>query len=125
MNFRNKFILITWCIRFNKICISDEFKRDFCYLFATEFKTAIENKEIDMNLFCKFHQSRIKLMLKNPELFYKTRCEVDEETNQPSYNQKLDVNELRYKLAEMQNSTSWKVGRLITWLPRKIKSRIR
>jgi glycosyltransferase involved in cell wall biosynthesis len=105
--------------------ISDEFKRDFCYLFATEFKTAIENKEIDMNLFCKFHQSRIKLMLKNPELFYKTRCEVDEETNQPSYNQKLDVNELRYKLAEMQNSTSWKVGRLITWLPRKIKSRMR
>ena len=104
--------------------ISDEFKKEFCILFASEFKTALENKEIDMSLFCDFHKSRIKLMIKNPELFYKTRCEVDEETDLPSNNQKLDANELRYKLAEIQNSTSWKVGRLITWLPRTIKKKL-
>ncbi len=105
--------------------ISDEFKKEFCYFFAKEFKTALENKEINMDLFCKFQKGIIKLMLKNPELFYKIRCEVNDENNHLSYNNKLDVNELRYKLAEMQDSTSWKVGRLITWLPRKIKSRIR
>ena len=79
-------------------------------MFSQAFKTTLENGELDMDLFSDFKKRRMLLMCNSADDFYYERYLADKK-----------LHELQREISEMKSSITWKVGHVITWLPRKLK----
>lgn len=102
--------------------VGDEYKMLYLERFYEEFKEAYENNEIDESLFTAYGREQLSYILKGPLEFYYW----DKYSAQAREKQKI-INSLKKKLSkkdkeidDLKASTSFKAGRALTWLPRKI-----
>ena len=68
--------------------------------------------ELDREIFPDADRERLDLLLADPELFYVSYCS---NTNA----------KMKKRVEELENSTTWKVGRVITCIPRKIRKTVK
>lgn len=86
--------------------ISDAFKREYVERISKEFKRAEEMGELDMSVFHPDDQEKLGLLIKSPgDFYYKYILVNDAEV--------------------IRNSTTFKVGRIIMFIPIKIKLTIK
>ena len=51
--------------------IDNKFKKEFVKRFRKDFQIAMQNNEIDKNLFAELEYYRLQLVIKNPDKFYR------------------------------------------------------
>ena len=94
--------------------ISDEFKPEYVNRISKEFKRAEELDELDMSVLSNLQKERIAFLIKYPHEYYLKNV----------LNQSKD-GDAANKLAEIEASTTYKVGKIIMFVPKKIKNLIR
>ena len=124
--------------------IADEYKLEFLKRYSDDFKKIQEAGEIDPKLFKKHQWIRLMNIINNPVGYYKKHFSYNAQTT-TSINNEMnvladdDIAVLRQKLARANNqiaflkreidnihhSWTYRIGRIITWLPRKIRGGIR
>ena len=87
--------------------LSPKFKYIFLERAAQEFKECFEKGTMDSRYFEEYKWKGVKKMVEDPIGFYNEYA-----LNQPGYSMK--------ELKEIKESYSYRIGRLITFLPRKI-----
>ncbi|MDO5539800.1 MAG: glycosyltransferase [Eubacteriales bacterium] len=105
--------------------ISDVFKREYVERIAAEFRRSNDLGELDMSLFTKLEQEKLAFMMKQPGDYYLKYClyGADISKKMQSCEKKLEKAEKRVK--ELENSTTFKVGRIIMFIPIAIKKALK
>lgn len=100
--------------------IGDEYKREYVERFSAEFKRALDKHELDQSVFTANTWSNIMFLIKDPEGFYYAKALFgnDEVAQLKQKNKKLSD-----ELSKLKHSTSYKLGRGLTKIPRKIKNK--
>ena len=94
--------------------IADSFKREYVERISKEFKRAEELGELDMSIFTPTQQERLSFLMKNPSDYYL------------KYVLKVKNNsKAEKKLKEIKNSTTFKVGKIVMFIPISIKKALK
>lgn len=88
--------------------INIKFKHKYVLDISEEFNKAEKDGELDKSIFSAVQQKKLDLLMGDPEAFYQAECV-------------MNIKGAAKKLKDVQNSTSYKIGRAITYLPRKIR----
>ena len=111
--------------RFHYSRIADAYKLDFLRRMSQEYNAA--KQELDSSLFVNNGYQEICQIMEQPELYYLLHSDVNEDLLPAE----LKVVLLEYKLQsanaeiqELRNSTSMKIGRIMTFLPRKLRNAV-
>lgn len=88
--------------------INVRFKHQYILDISEEFKQAEANGELDRKVFDEARLKKLDMLMANPEAFYYREC-VRGTTN------------LEKRVDELENSTTYKVGRAVMCVPIKIK----
>lgn len=110
--------------RYHYTRIADEFKMDFLRRMADEFKEARARGELDKSLFYGHGYEDLCEIMDQTELFNQKHS-MNEQVPSTS-EQALIILENKLKCAQqelhdIQNSVSFKIGRAITFIPRKVR----
>lgn len=106
--------------------IGEEYKDIFLERFSEDFRTIMAAGEIHGELFNMEESFRLRMILDDPIAYKYHRLAVDNGEkirvfSEPSATAKKTVESLNYDLNCVHNSVSFKIGRMITHLPRKIR----
>lgn len=96
--------------------ISDEYKKEYVNRISEEFKRSEQLDELDLSIFTPDEREKIAFLMKNPEDFYLKhvlRVYPDPRLLEDSR-----------RLQEIQNSTTFKVGKVVMFIPISIKKGI-
>lgn len=104
--------------------IGDEFKREYVERIAAEFRRSRDLGELDMSLFTPKEQEKIAFMIKSPGDYYLKYCLYDGGTPAAATYQKKAA-KLEKRLKELETSTTFKVGKIVMFLPISIKKAIK
>lgn len=99
--------------------ISEAFKREYVERISKEFKRAEELGELDYSLFTPLQQEKLAFLIKNPSDYY-VKYILD--NNQKLKKQKEKAEK---KLKAIESSTTFKVGKIIMFIPISIKKAIK
>ena len=115
--------------RFHLDRVGDEFKMDFLRRMADEFKEARANGELDERLFIGSGYKTLTSIMDQTEQFYLNYMSGKEGfvPRTPQEEVFLLEKKLQAKdkeLQDIQNSLSFRIGRMITFLPRKLRGAI-
>ena len=101
--------------------ISDEFKKEYVDRISAEFRRSEELGELDYSLFSLKSSEKLRLLIKQPSEYYSKYVMASKEM------QKLTKEnmKLKKKLRDIETSTTFKVGKIIMFIPIKIKRMIK
>lgn len=112
--------------------IGDEFKREYVERISAEFRRSRDLGELDMSLFTPNEQEKMAFMIKSPGDYYLKHCIYGDSIKRTlnSYEKKIKAAETKAKKAEqrrktVENSTTFKVGKIIMFLPIAVKKAIK
>ena len=90
--------------------IGDEFKREYIQRISREFRRARDNGELKESVFGVREWENLQFMIKDPDGFY-----------EKFYLQSKKERILEKRVKELENSTTLRVGRIVMYVPIKIK----
>lgn len=102
--------------------IGDAFKREYVERIAAEYRRSRDLDELDMEVFTKNEQDKLLFMMKSPGDYYLKYCLMKGSNEEKVLRDRLRKAENRVKLLE--NSTTFKVGKIIMYIPTHIKDAI-
>ena len=105
--------------------IGPEFKKDYIRRYSSEFKRAMEMQEIDQTIFTKLEWANIQFIIKSPDDYYYTRIAcTDRERKLEREVKRLRglVHQTRADLDRVKKTPTFRIGAVIMFIPRKIKS---
>lgn len=105
--------------RWNLDRIADAFKLDFIKRIADDFNKISNEGELNRELFSDYNWKLVNEIMNDPVAYYYRNFD---ELNQ---NNNSKIQQLQYDLNAIRNSRSYKIGRAITFVPRKIRGGIR
>lgn len=112
--------------------IAPEMLWEYVQRFSAEFRRGLEKNELEKDVFTPFAWGRITLLTSDAEKFYHTVAIPESNKRDPfvvrgSSEVKLNkrIHELEHRLDLVENSTAYKVGRVATLIPRKIKDALK
>lgn len=88
--------------------IADAYKREYIERISKEYKRADELGELDMSVFTNHQQNRLAFLMKNPSDYY---------LKYVLYNS----SRAEQRLIDIENSTTFKVGKIVMFIPVTIK----
>ena len=94
--------------------IGDEYKREYVTCISKEFSRAKELGELKKEVFYDYHWGNLQFLMEDPEGYYFKMLTVSKR-NDSSFQE----------LEKLKNSTSYKLGRFLTKIPRNIKKRLK
>lgn len=118
--------------------IAPEFKKEYAFRFSEEFKRGMELGELDETLFTALEWSTIHFLIADPQGYYisnvltpekeqklERKIAILKERNKKLKKEVATLREKNKKLkkeaSELRNSTSFRIGRIFTFIPGKIK----
>ena len=101
--------------------ISDEFKKEYVERFSAEFRRSNDLGELDMNLFTPHAREKVGLLLKDPTGYYLKYALYEGETG----NAVRKAKSAKRKEEEIRNSTTFKVGKAVMFVPITVKDAIK
>ena len=90
--------------------IDESFKRQYVDDISAELKSALANNEIDKTLFTEMDLKKFDMLVKNKEKFKELYLD----------NNQMRAETTAEKLHRIENSYSYKIGLIVTYIPRKI-----
>ena len=105
--------------------IGEEYKEEYIKRFSAEFKRGIDKGEVDKALFSEISWAKIQMIVSNPQAYYQTRVmpPIRERRLQARVERLQKRNQqLSEELDCMKRSVSYRLGRILTFLPRKIRN---
>ena len=94
--------------------IGDEFKKEYIQRISKEFKRAKDNGELEEKVFMPIEWENLMFMIKDPDGYY-----------MKYYLQSKKERVLEKRIKELENSTTWHVGKIVMYIPIKIKKMIK
>ena len=94
--------------------IGDEFKKEYIQRISKEFKRARDNGELEEKVFMPVEWENLMFMIKDPDCYY-----------MKYYLQSKKERVLEKRVIELENSTTWHVGKIVMYIPIKIKKMIK
>lgn len=94
--------------------IGDEFKKEYIQRISKEFKRAKDNGELEEKVFMPIEWENLMFMIKDPDGYY-----------MKYYLQSKKERILEKRVKELENSTTWHVGKIVMYIPIKIKKMIK
>ena len=107
----------------NRLVPEDE-KLNYLERFQRDFKKIEAADEIDVNLYTEYEYKKLDLILNDIELYYKLFIlDMYHLNKRQSKIEQLNkrIKQKDKMLRDIKNSTSFKIGRIITLIPRKIR----
>lgn len=108
--------------------IGEEYKKEYVERFSAEFKRGLAKGEIDKSVFTDIAWGKIQLITSDPEAFYLTKVlpsvrerKLKAQIRKLERKNKKLVNDVK----RITNSKSYRIGRILTYIPRKIKQILR
>lgn len=114
--------------RFHYTRIADEFKMEFLRRMSDEFKKARADGELDKSLFYGHGYEDLCQIMDEPELFNARFSTTEQLPDSPEQALAIMENKLKcaqQELRDLHNSVSFRIGRAITFVPRKIRGGFR
>ena len=108
--------------------IGPEFKREYIHRFSAEFKRGLAQHELDESVFTKLAWSNIQFITKDPDGFYvkKFASSANERKLLRKVERLEKQNEkLKKELQAIKHSKSYRLGRILLAIPRKIRDAFR
>ena len=114
--------------RFHYTRVADEFKMEFLRRMSDEFKKARADGELDKSLFYGNGYEDLCQIMDEPELFNARFSTAEQMPDSPEQALAIMENKLKcaqQELRDLRNSVSFRIGRAITFVPRKIRGGFR
>lgn len=114
--------------RYHYTRIADEFKLEFLRRMSDEFKQARADGELDKSLFYGHGYEDLCQIMDEPELFNTRYSSAEQIPTTPEQALAIMENKLKcaqQELRDIRNSVSFKIGRAITFVPRKVRGGVR
>lgn len=117
--------------RWNYERLSLEYKYCFLLRMKEELQEARTQGNLDQSLFRDFQWKKLTMILDDTDEFFRTSCEEERKKshagNLLKENKRLkkENKDLKARLEELEASTSYKLGRKITYVPGKIKRKLK
>ena len=121
--------------------VAQEYKREFLNRYAADFRKIREDGELRENLYTQQQWERLESITEDPDLFYYTHCprellfEAEPAEGLPEEQifelrarlqaAKKLLEESKWETRVVKSSLSYRLGRVITWLPRMLRATIR
>ncbi len=105
--------------------IGEEYKEEYIKRFSAEFRRGVDKGEVDKTLFSDISWAKIQMIISNPQAYYQTRVmpPIRERRLQAHVERLQKRNQqLSEELSCMKSSVSYRLGRILTFLPRKIRN---
>ena len=99
--------------------IDNSCKLDYVNRFSKEMKRAYQLDEIDEELFTAAERDNIKLLINQPNMYYKLKALP---MNNGSTNINNNFKQVKTELDKIKRSHAYKVGKMIMYFPSKVKS---
>lgn len=99
--------------------IDNSCKLDYVNRFSKEMKRAYQLDEIDEELFTAAERDNIKLLINQPNMYYKLKALP---MNNGSTNINNNFKQVKTELDKIKRSHAYKVGKMIMYFPSKFKS---
>ncbi len=94
--------------------VAPEYKRDFVYRYAREMRRGLLQREYDENVFTPTAWGNIHFLIDDPEGYYVLNGGIG--------NAGKRITKLQQELEIIKHSRSYKLGKLLLFIPKKIKS---
>lgn len=122
-----------WYKKYNNyICtirrIGMEYRREFVERFSAEFKRGLEKKELDPSVFSVAAWKKIQVVAAEPDTFYKVWVVAgvtERKLNKKIMQLERKNQKLSNELAMIKSSKSYRIGRILLFIPRKLKEWIK
>lgn len=105
--------------------IADEYKKEYVERMAEEFRRSRDLDELDMSLFKPAEVERMAFMMKDPIEYYHKYWLFGKNINKVLHSYKKQIKRANKRVNELENSTTFKVGKLIMYIPISIKKAIK
>lgn len=104
--------------------IGMEYRREFVERFSAEFKRGLEKKELDPSVFSVAAWKKIQVVAAEPDTFYKVWVVAgvtERKLNKKIMQLERKNQKLSNELAMIKSSKSYRIGRILLFIPRKLK----
>lgn len=108
--------------------IGMEYRREFVERFSAEFKRGLEKKELDPSVFSVAAWKKIQVVAAEPDTFYKVWVVAgvtERKLNKKIMQLERKNQKLSNELAMIKSSKSYRIGRILLLIPRKLKEWIK
>lgn len=108
--------------------IGMEYRREFVERFSAEFKRGLEKNELDPSVFSVAAWKKIQVVAAEPDTFYKVwvvASVTERKLNKKIMQLERKNQKLTNELAAIKGSKSYRIGRILLFIPRKLKEWIR
>lgn len=108
--------------------IGMEYRREFVERFSAEFKRGLEKNELDPSVFSVAAWKKIQVVAAEPDTFYKVwvvASVTERKLNKKIMQLERKNQKLSKELASIKSSKSYRIGRILLFIPRKLKEWIR
>ena len=122
-----------WYKKFNNYIgtirrIGMEYRREFVERFSAEFKRGLEKNELDPSVFSVAAWKKIQVVAAEPDTFYKVWVVAgvtERKLNKKIMQLERKNQKLSNELAMIKSSKSYRIGRILLFIPRKLKEWIK
>lgn len=101
--------------------ISQDYKKEYVEHISREFQESRAAGELDLELFTRTDKKKLLLLMEDPKKYYEEYGVY--ETNKEGLSLRETAAERRCR--EIENSTTYKVGKMVMFLPIKIKKMLK
>lgn len=108
--------------------IGMEYRREFVERFSAEFKRGLEKKELDPSVFSVAAWKKIQVVAAEPDTFYKVWVVAgvtERKLNKKIMQLERKNQKLSNELAMIKSSKSYRIGRILLFIPRRLKEWIK
>lgn len=108
--------------------IGMEYRREFVERFSAEFKRGLEKNELDPSVFSVAAWKKIHVVAAEPDTFYKVWVVAgvtERKLNKKIMQLERKNQKLSNELAMIKSSKSYRIGRILLFIPRKLKEWIK
>lgn len=108
--------------------IGMEYRREFVERFSAEFKRGLEKNELDPSVFSVAAWKKIQVVAAEPDTFYKVwvvASVTERKLNKKIMQLERKNQKLSNELAMIKSSKSYRIGRILLFIPRKLKEWIK
>lgn len=99
--------------------IGEQFKYEYLQRMSAEFKRAFTLGEFTKDTFTPLEWSKLSLIMNKPDVYFSSYVASSGQGRDKQLQKQL--REANEEIRKLKNSNSWRIGRVITWIPRAIK----
>lgn len=101
--------------------IDQKFRREYVKRISAEMRRAEQLGELDLSLMSKTMRNHVQLLISDPDRYYRTVAVTkDSAFRTPEEKLQMKLDKSREKLKAMSLSTTYRTGKAVLWIPKRL-----